>query len=383
VEFRLTQKQQVIRRTVREFARNRIAPVAHELDQQARFPWELMEPMKAMNLFGLQAAAEWGGAELDAVSTIVTIEEIARVCAGLALAISVHNSVSLFPIETFGSEEQKKRILPGMCSGERIGAFCLTEPNAGSDISSIEATAIPRKDHFLLNANKIWVTNGAAAAVAVVLARTDPEDRKKGFSMLIVERGMRGFSVGPLEDMCGMRANPVSSLIMTDCRVPRRNLLGKLGDGARIALQTLDVGRLGIAAQALGIAQASLDASVEYASQRTQFRKPIIEFQTIQNYLADTATELDAARLLLYRAGWMRDEKLPFSSASAMAKLYTSELASRAASRGVQIHGGYGYSKSYAIERYWRDARITEIYEGTSEMQRMVIARGLREGGGT
>jgi len=383
VEFRLTQKQQVIRRTVGEFARNRIAPVAHELDQQARFPWELTEPMKAMNLFGLQAALEWGGAELDSVSTIITIEEIARVCAALALAISVHNSVSLFPIETFGSEEQKKRFLPAMCSGDRIGAFCLTEPNAGSDISSIEATAIPEGDHFRLNANKIWVTNGAVAGVAVVLARTDPAEGKKGFSMLVVERGMRGFSVGPLEDMCGMRANPVCSLIMTDCRVPRRNVLGQPGDGARIALQTLDVGRIGIAAQALGIAQASLDASLEYASQRKQFRKPIFEFQTIQNSLADTATELDAARLLVYRAGWMRDEKLPFSSASAMAKLYASELASRAASRGVQIHGGYGYSKSYAIERYWRDARITEIYEGTSEMQRAVIARGLKGVAGT
>lgn len=379
MELGLTQKQQVIRRTVREFAVNRIAPVAHELDQQARFPWELMESMKAMNLFGLQSAAKWGGAELDTISYILTIEELARTCAAIALAVSVHNSVSLYPIEAFGTEEQKKRILPGMCSGERIGAFCLTEPNAGSDVSSIEATAILQKGHYLLNANKIWVTNGAIADVAVVLARTDPEDRKKGFSLLLVERGMRGFSVGPLEDLCGMRANPVSSLIMTDCRVPRKNLLGKPGEGTRIALQTLDVGRIGIAAQALGIAQASLDVSVEYATQRSQFRSPLFQFQTIQNMLADTATEVDAARLLIYRAGWLRDSGLPFSGASAKAKLYASELASRAASRGVQIHGAYGYSKNYAIERYWRDARITEIYEGTSEMQRMVIARDLKE----
>ena len=383
MEFHLTQKQEVIRRTVRDFAENRIGPVAHELDQQARFPWGLMESMKAMNLFGLQADPAWGGAGLDTISYAIVIEELGRTCAAISLAVTVHNSVALFPVETFGSEEQKQRLLPGMCSGDRIGAFCLTEPNAGSDVSSIEATAILQDDHYLVNANKIFVTNGAVADVAVVLARTDPEDRKKGFSVLIVERDMPGFSVGPLEDLCGMRANPVSSLIMTDCRVPIVNLLGRPGGGVRIALQTLDAGRIGIAAQALGIAQGSLDVSLEYAAQRSQFRTPLMQFQTIQNQLADTATELDAARLLIYRAAWLKDNGKPFSDASAKAKLYAAELASRAASRGVQIHGGYGYSKSYAIERYWRDARITEIYEGTSEMQRMVIARGLKEKAGS
>jgi len=378
LDFQISSKQKVIRRTVRDFAENRLAPVAHELDQQARFPWELMEPMKAMNLFGLQASPKWGGAGLDTVSYVIVIEELSRVCAGVALAVTVHNSVSLFPIETFGNPEQKGRLLPGMCSGDRIGAFCLTEPNAGSDISSIEASAVLEKDgHYRLNANKIFVTNGAVADLAVVLARTDPEDRKRGFGLLVVERGMKGFSVGPLEDMCGMRPNPVASLIMSECLVPRENLLGSSGDGVRMALQTLDVGRIGIAAQALGIAQGSLDASVEYAAQRAQFRSPLLQFQSVQNMLADTATELDAARLLVYRAAWQRDSGAVFSDASAKAKLYASELASRAASRGVQIHGGYGYSKSYPIERFWRDARITEIYEGTSEMQRMVIARNL------
>jgi len=381
LDFDLGSKQKLIRRTVREFAESRLAPAAQELDQQARFPWELMEPMKAMNLFGLQASPEWGGAGLDTLGYVIVIEELSRVCAGVALAVTVHNSVSLFPIEAFGNAEQKGRLLPGMCSGERIGAFCLTEPNAGSDISSVEASAVPEGGHYRLNANKIWVTNGAMADVAVVLARTDPGDRKRGFGLLVVERGMAGFSVGPLEDLCGMRANPVSTLIMNDCPVPRENLLGRPGDGVRQALQTLDVGRVGIAAQALGIAQGSLDVSVEYASQRTQFGSPILRFQSVQNMLADTATELDAARLLVYRAAWLRDSGAPFSDASAKAKLYASELATRAASRGVQIHGGYGYSKSYPIERYWRDARITEIYEGTSEMQRMVIARSLsREG---
>jgi butyryl-CoA dehydrogenase len=379
VDFQITPKQRVIRRTVRDFATTRIGPIAHELDQQARFPWELMDDMKAMNLFGLQASPAWDGAGLDTVSYAITIEELGRVCAAIALAVTVHNSVSLYPIDAFGTEEQKRRLLPGMCAGDRIGAFCVTEPNAGSDASATEATATLDRDRYILNANKIWVTNGAIAGVAVVLARTDPEDRKKGFSLLIVERGMRGFSVGPLEDLCGMRANPVSSLIMTDCPVPVENVLGDLGEGLRIALQTLDVGRIGIAAQALGIAQASLDVSLQYAKQRVQFRNPLVQFQSIQNMLADTATEIEAARLLVYQAGWRRDNHLSFSSASAMAKLYASESASRAASRGVQIHGGYGYSKSYPIERYWRDARVTEIYEGTSEIQRMVIARNLQE----
>jgi len=377
VDFQIDPKQRVVRRTVRDFATNRLGPIAHELDQQARFPWELMDDMKAMNLFGLQASPAWGGAGMDTISYAITIEELARVCAGIALAVTVHNSVSLYPIEAHGSDEQKRRILPGMCAGDRVGAFCVTEPNAGSDASATEATATLKGDSYILNANKIWVTNGAIAGVAVVLARTDPEDRKKGFSLLIVERGMRGFSVGPLEDLCGMRSNPVSSLIMTDCPVPKENLLGRPGDGVRIALQTLDVGRIGIAAQALGIAQASLDASLEYAKQRIQFRVPLVQFQSIQNMLADAATEIEATRLLVYQAGWLRDNNQPFSSASAMAKLYASESASRAASRGVQIHGGYGYSKSYPIERYWRDARVTEIYEGTSEIQRMVIARSL------
>jgi butyryl-CoA dehydrogenase len=379
VDFQIDPKQRVVRRTVREFATNRLGPIAHELDQQARFPWELMDDMKAMNLFGLQASPAWGGAGMDTISYAITIEELGRVCAGIALAVTVHNSVSLFPIEAYGNDEQKRRILPGMCAGDRIGAFCVTEPNAGSDASATEATATLEGESYNLNANKIWVTNGAIAGVAVVLARTDPEDRKKGFSLLIVERGMRGFSVGPLEDLCGMRSNPVSSLIMTDCPVPKENLLGRPGDGVRIALQTLDVGRIGIAAQALGIAQASLDASLEYAKQRIQFRVPLVQFQSIQNMLADAATEIEASRLLVYQAGWLRDNNQPFSSALAMAKLYASESASRAASRGVQIHGGYGYSKSYPIERYWRDARVTEIYEGTSEIQRMVIARSLKE----
>jgi len=382
LEFRLSEKQRSVRRTLREFAATRLAPIAQELDQQARFPWECMDEMKAMNLFGLQVPPEYGGAGLDSVSACIVVEELSRASAAVGLAVSVHNGVAVFPIQAFGDQEQKERLLPAMASGDRIGAFCLTEANAGSDISAIEATAVPSGDGFVVNANKIFVTNGAISDVAVVLVRIDGgEDPRGGLSLVVAERGMRGFSVGPLEDLCGVRGNPVCSLLLTDCRIPGRNLLGKPGQGMRMALATLDVGRIGIAAQALGIAQASLDVSLEYASQRYQFRSALIQFQTIQNFLADTATELEAARLLVYRAAWLRDQGEPFGAASAMAKLFASETASRAASRGVQIHGGYGYSKSYPIERFFRDARVTEIYEGTSEMQRMVIARHLREKG--
>lgn len=382
MEFRLSEKQRAVRRTVREFAVARLAPIAQELDQQARFPWECMDEMKAMNLFGLQVPREYGGAGLDSVSACITVEELSRVSAAVGLAVCVHNGVAVFPVQAFGDSEQKERLLPSMASGDRIGAFCLTEANAGSDISAIEATAVPSGDGYVVNANKIFVTNGAISDVAVVLVRIDGgEDPRGGLSLLVAERGMKGFSVGPLEDLCGVRGNPVCSLILTDCRIPGRNLLGSPGQGVRMALATLDVGRIGIAAQALGIAQASLDVSLEYATQRYQFRSALIQFQTIQNFLADTATEVEAARLLVYRAAWLRDQGEPFSSASAMAKLFASEAASQAASRGVQIHGGYGYTKSYPIERFFRDARVTEIYEGTSEMQRMVIARHLTEKG--
>jgi len=277
----------------------------------------------------------------------------------------------------FGTEEQKDRFLRPLATGEKIGAFCLTEPNAGSDASTVETTAIEDGDELVLNGHKIFVTNGEASGIALIFAATNPQDRKRGMSVIIVETDTPGFSLGVSEDHCGMRANPVCSFVMEDCRVPKSQILGKPGDGYRIGLQTLDNGRIGIAAQAVGIGQACLEASVKYAKERRQFNKPIGQFQAIQNFLADIATEVEAARLLTYRAAHLKDRGQSYSEKASMCKVFASETAMRAAVKGVQIHGGYGYTKAYPIERYYRDAKATEIYEGTSEIQRMVIARQL------
>jgi butyryl-CoA dehydrogenase len=268
-------------------------------------------------------------------------------------------------------------LVPPLAKGEKIGAFCLTEPNTGSDAAGIEATAIGEKDHYVVNANKVLVTNGGVADVCLIFVRTDPEAGRKGISVIIAERGTTGFVVGDLEDLCGMRANPVSSIRLYDCPVPVENLLGKEGMGLRIGLAALDAGRIGVAAQAVGIAQAALDEGIRYAKERRQFGVPIAKHQAVQMMIADMATQVDAARLLVYRAALLRDQGKPFSQAAAMAKLYASETSSKVTDMAVQIHGGYGYSKSYPVERYYRDARVTRIYEGTSEIHRMVIARGV------
>ncbi len=371
----LSQKHLSVRRSVRAFCEREILPIAKDIDQEASFPWEVVEKMGRLGYFGIQVPKALGGAELDTVSYIIIIEEVSRVCAGLGLCISVHNSVAVFPILAFGSEEQKKRWIPPLARGEKIGAFCLTEPNAGSDASGIEATAIQNGDQYLVNANKVFVTNGGVADICLIFARTDPSAGRRGISVIVAERGIPGFVVGDLEDLCGVRANPVSSIRLYDCRIPAENVLGKEGMGLRIGLAGLDAGRIGIAAQAVGIAQAALEASVQYAKQRQQFRVPLIKHQAIQMMIADMATEVEAARLMVYRAAKMRDSGLNFTKASAMAKLYASEVSGRVTDHAVQIHGGYGYSKSCPVERYYRDARVTRIYEGTSEIHRMVIAR--------
>ena len=277
----------------------------------------------------------------------------------------------------FGTEEQKKKFLPKLASGEHIGAFCLTEANAGSDAGAVETTAIYDGGEYVVNGTKVFVTNGGVCGLALIFAITDPDNPRGGASVFMVEKGMDGFSVGELEDLCGMRANPVSSLFLEDVRLPESHLLGHLGDGLKIGLSALDTGRIGIGAQALGIAQAAFEAAVKYAKERQQFKKPISSFQTIQNYLADMATEVDAARLLLYRACAFKDAGQPFGAEAAMAKLYCSTTASKVTNLALQIHGGYGYSKEYDVERYFRDAKVTEIYEGTSEVQRMVVARSV------
>jgi butyryl-CoA dehydrogenase len=379
LSFSIQQKQ--IRRMARQFARTELAPLAKEIDEEGRFPWEAVEKMASLSFFGMQAPRQYKGAELDTVSYCLAIEEISRICASMGLLIAVHNSVVVYPLSKFATADQKAHFLQPLASGEKIGAFCLTEPNAGSDGMAIESTAIRDGDSYLLNANKIFVTNGGVADIAIIFASVDPRDVKKGFSAILVERGTPGFEVGLLENNCGMRANPVSSIILSDCRVPKTNLLGREGEGFKIAMAALDNGRIGIAAQAVGIAQGSLDVSLKYAKERIQFKVPIARHQAIQMMLADMGTMVEAARLLTLKAAYIKDHGGELAGPSAMAKLFAGRTASKVASMGVQIHGGYGYSKEYPIERYFRDARATEIYEGTNEIQQLVIARELLKGG--
>lgn len=361
---------------VREFAENEIRPHVSSLDRDSRFPWEIVEKMKPLNFFGLQVPKVYGGAELDTISYSIAIEELSRVSAAIGLCVTVHNSVGIYPILKFGTQEQKERFVPAMAAGDSIGAFCLTEANAGSDAGGVETHAVEKEDGFILNGTKIFVTNGGVCGTILVFA-VSGDDERKAANVFVVEKDRPGFSVGEIEDLCGMRANPVSSLFFEDCKVPKKNLLGRLGQGIKIGLTALDTGRIGIAAQALGIAQAAFEASVSYAKERQQFNQPLSKFQTIQNYLAQMATDIDASRLLLYRAAACKDSGKGFSAEASMAKLHCSATARNVTDLAVQIHGGYGYSKEYDVERYFRDAKVTQIYEGTSEIQKMVIARQI------
>jgi alkylation response protein AidB-like acyl-CoA dehydrogenase len=377
LDLTLSIKQKQIRRMARQFAKAELAPIAKEIDEERRFPWEAVEKMGPLNFFGMQAPRQYGGAEMDSISYCLAIEEISRVCGAMGLMLAVHNGVVVYPLSQFGNDEQKAKFLPPLAAGDKIGAFCLTEPNAGSDAMAIESTAVRDNDFYIVNANKIFVTNGGVTDTLLIFTSVNPGDVKKGFSAIIVERGTPGFEVGLLENNCGMCANPVSSIILKDCRVPKANLLGEEGDGFKIAMATLDTGRIGIAAQAVGIAQAALDVSLKYAKERIQFRVPLARHQAIQMMLADMGTMVEAARLLTLQAAHIRDQGGELAGPSAMAKLFAGRTASKVASMGVQIHGGYGYSKDYPIERYFRDARATEIYEGTNEIQQIVIAREL------
>jgi butyryl-CoA dehydrogenase len=375
-----TMKQAVIRRTVRKFAEKRLAPVAVEMDATGKFPLEIAQEMANLHYFGLEIPAKYGGAGLETVSYAIVIEEISRTCAAMGLCISVHNSVSANPIFEFGNEDQRKAFLVPMAKGRKIGTFCLTEPNAGSDASSLETIATRNGDGYILNGNKIFVTNGGVSGINLIFAISDPSDKWKGYSVFVVESEREGLEKGPQEELMGMRGNPVCPIALNDCRVPVENRLGEEGQGMKIALSSLSGGRIGIASQALGIAQGSLDVSLKYAKERHQFGKPIAEFGAIKNSLADMAARIEAARLLIYRAAFMKDQKLAHMKESAMAKLYACEAAVECTRMGLQIHGGYGYTKVYPIERYYRDAKVCEIYEGTSEVQRMVIARSLLKG---
>ncbi len=377
MDFRLDDDQRQLQQALRDFCDNVVAPRAAQRDEEGRFEDGLIGQLAEMGLFGAYVPTEYGGAGLDVVSYVMAIEELSRACAATGILVSAHHSLCVDPILNFGTEEQKRRLLPELASGRKIGCFSLTEPGSGSDAGAARCTAVEQGDAFRITGTKCFVTNGLEAEVAVVFAVTNPTDERRRLSAFIVERGMPGFRVGKKEKKLGIRASSTTEFIFEDCVVPRANLLGEVGRGLRVALTTLDGGRLGVAAQAVGIAQACLDASVAYSKTRHQFNTPIANFQAIQWKLADMAAEIGASRLLCWRGAWLKQNKRPYSAEAAAAKLYASEMASRAAGAAIQVFGGYGYCQDYPVERFYRDAKITELYEGTSEIQRFVIARQL------
>ena len=362
---------------VREFAAKEIAPIAAELDKKEEYPTKTLEKMAKLGLLGIIIPTQYGGAGLDTISYATVVEEISRKCASTGVITSVHNSLAAWPIMKYGSDEQKKKYLPILAKGEKIGAFAGTEPNAGSDLAAMQTTAVLKGNHYIVNGSKTFITSGPKAGIIIVFAVTNKSAGTKGLSAFIVENTMKGFKVGSTFDKLGIRASLTSELIFENMEVPKENLLGKEGDGFKIALSTLDGGRIGIASQAVGIAQAALDESIEYSKQRQQFGKPIAQFQAIQWMIADMATRIEASRFLVYNAAYKKDKGERISKEAAMAKLFASETAMEAVNKAVQIHGGYGYTKEYTVERLFRDAKITEIYEGTSEVQRMVIAANV------
>jgi len=379
-DFQLSKAQEMIRTTIRSFAEAEIAPSVQERDETEEFPTALIPQLGALGLFGLNIPNEYGGSQVDAVSYAIAIEELSRVDPSVGVCIAVHNSVAAYPILDFGTPEQKRRWLPELASGKRIGGFCLSEANAGSDPAGVETTATREGDEWVLNGTKLWSTNGGSSGLYIMVALTDrAAPRGRGLSAFIVEREREGLSLGVKEHKLGIRSSDTFEIVLDGVRVPQDHQVGALGKGLSIALGTLDGGRIGIGAQAVGIAQAALEEAVAYAKQREQFGRPIAELQPIQWRIADIATELQAARLMVYQASDLKDRHLPYTRMAAMAKLFASEMCIRAVHNALQIHGGYGYTKDYPIERLYRDARITSIYEGTSEIQRLVIARSLLE----
>ncbi|QTE30193.1 acyl-CoA dehydrogenase [Pengzhenrongella sicca] len=374
MDFGLSEEQQLIQDMVKDFAASEVAPIAAEIDRDHRFPAELLPQMAKLNLMGVPFPEEFGGAGADNVSYVIVLEELARACASTSVIVSAHTSLCTWPIFAFGTQEQKEKYVTGLASGEMLGAFALTEPGAGTDAAAGKATAVLDGDEYILNGSKIFITNGGFADVYIVTAMTDQSAGTRGISAFIVDKDAPGFTVGEREHKMGIKASSTTPLYFSDCRIPKSALLGQEGKGFKIAMQTLDGGRIGVAAQALGIAQGALDAAVAYAKERVQFGKPIATLQAIQWMIADMATEIEAARLLVYRAAWNKDNGLPYTKEAAMAKLFAAEVSTRVAGKAIQIHGGYGFTESYSVERAYRDAKITELYEGTSEVQRLVIA---------
>ena len=374
MNLELTEEQKMLQKTVREFAESEVRPLAKELDETGQFPHELFRKAAELGLTGVAFPESEGGAGFDHIAYSIVIEEISRCCASTGVILSVQNSLFCDPIHRYGTDEQKKKFLLPFTQGEKIGCYALTEPQAGSNAAALETKAVKKGDKYVLNGTKAWITNGGVADAAIVYVNSDPPNGEKGITAIVVEKGTPGFKAGKEEKKLGINATACSELVFTDCEVPASNRIGNEGDGYKVALSTLDGGRIGIAAQATGIAQGAFEAALKWSQERMAFGHPIAQFQAIQFMLADMATEIDAARLLVQKAAWKQDSHSRFSLEASTAKLFASEMATRVAHKAIQIHGGYGYSREYPVERAYRDARITEIYEGTSEIQRLVIA---------
>ena len=373
--FELTEEQLIIRQAARDFALTELKPGVIERDEQQKFPVEQLKMLGELGFLGMMVSPKYGGSGMDAISYVIVMEELSKVDASTSVVVSVNNSLVCYGIEKYGSELQKEKYLVPLATGKKLGAFCLSEPEAGSDATSQKTTAIDMGDHYLLNGVKNWITNGNSASIYLVMAQTHPEKRHHGINVLIVEKGMDGFTVGAKENKLGIRGSDTHSLMFTDVKVPKENRIGEDGLGFKFAMNTLEGGRIGIASQALGLASGAYELALQYAKERKAFGKTIADLQATQFKLADMATEIEAARMLCFKAAWLKDKGLPYAKASAMAKLYASEIAMRTTIEAVQIHGGYGFVKEYHVERMMRDAKITQIYEGTSEIQRIVISR--------
>ena len=377
MNFQLTEEQLAVQEAARDFAQSELLPEVIERDTEARFPKEQIQKMGALGFMGMMVDPAYGGGGMDTISYVIAMEELSKIDASASVSMSVNNSLVCWGLEKYGSEEQKQSYLTKLATGVQLGAFCLSEPEAGSDATSQQTTATLEGDYYLLNGTKNWITNGSSASIYLVIAQTDASKGHKGISVFIVERGWDGFVVGKKEDKLGIRGSDTHSLMFTDVKVPVKNRIGAEGFGFTFAMETLNGGRIGIAAQALGIASGAYELALAYSKERKAFGKPISQHQAIQFKLADMATQIEAARLLVYKAAWLKDEGKDYAQASAMAKLYASEVAMSVTIEAVQVHGGYGYVKEYHVERLMRDAKITQIYEGTSEIQRIVISRGV------
>ena len=377
MNFTLTKEQELVRQMVRDFAVNEVKPIAAEIDVTERFPMENVKKMGELGVMGIPFSTEFGGAGGDVLSYIIAVEELSKVCATTGVILSAHTSLCASLINENGTPAQKEKYLRDLCTGNKIGAFGLTEPGAGTDAAGQQTTAVLDGDNYILNGSKIFITNGGVADTFIVFAMTDKSKGTKGISAFIIEKGFPGFSIGKKEDKLGIRASSTTELIFENCVVPKENLIGREGKGFGIAMKTLDGGRIGIAAQALGIAEGALDEAIKYMKERKQFGRPIAAFQGLQWMVAEMSTKIEAARFLVYKAAWLKENKQPYSIDAARAKLYAAEVAMDVTTKAVQLFGGYGYTKEYPVERMMRDAKITEIYEGTSEVQKMVISGSL------